>query len=163
MKLHYDEGTLFAVPLKCGGYGVGLITRMTRRGRVLLCYFFQPAVSTIPDVSELSDLRPEDAVKAIRIGDLNLYGKEWPIIGKLPSWERTKWPVPLFVRRSELSEKAWLVYYSDEDPGQVEREESVPFPTTEHETAGLYGAGAVELLLTRLLCASEQMGGQISK
>jgi hypothetical protein len=152
MTLHYEEGTLFAVPLRCGGYALGLIARMTRKGRVLLCYFFAQKHSTIPDLAEIPDLQERDAAKVMMIGDLSLYKREWPVIGKLPSWDRSKWPVPVFVRRSELSEKAWLVYYSDKDPNRIEKEVPTPYPSSEYPPDSMHGAGAAEIILTRLLC-----------
>lgn len=154
-KLPYSEGTLFAVPLECGGYGVGLITRMTSRARVLLCYFFGPFRVSVPDLADLSSLHPEDAVESLMIGDLSLYRNEWPIIGKLPTWNRSEWPVPIFVRRDKLSEKAWLVYYSDEDPNAIEKEEPAPYPSAQYPTDCMYGSGAVEVVLAKLLCKAE--------
>lgn len=41
MARNYREGSRFAVPLRQGGYAVGLVARVNPRG-VLLGYFFGP-------------------------------------------------------------------------------------------------------------------------
>lgn len=58
--------------------------------------------------------------------------------------------MPAFVRKDELSGKAWKVQYSDSDPGKLDREEPAPYETALPRDA-LYGSGAVELVLTKML------------
>lgn len=150
MKLPYCEGTWFAVPLRQGGFAVGVVARATARGKVILCYFFGPRRTAVPVLVEVERLRPGDAVRAVRVGDLSLLRGDWPIIGQTASWKRSEWPMPPFVRRDPLSRKAWRVYYSDTNPGARDREEPEQYKSA-LEDDGLFGSGAAELMLTRLL------------
>jgi hypothetical protein len=149
-KLPYVEGTAFAVPLRGDGYGIGVVARMSPRGRILLVYLFGPRRTYVPTASELDGLAPRQAVRRLRIGDLHLVDGKWPIIGLLPGWERNEWPMPDFLRRDELSDRAWRVIYDDVDPGKVVGKEPADRDDS-YEGDGLHGAGAVEILLTKCL------------
>jgi hypothetical protein len=151
MKLNYSEGTWFAVPLLNGGFGVGVVARTTSKGRVILVYLFGPKRETVPTLSEVIDLDPLAAIKVARIGDLNLINGEWPILGRSPSWQRSSWPIPQFVRSDELSHRAWIVYYADDDPNRCIREEPVAYGTSAFGRNSVIGAGGVEIVLTDLL------------
>ena len=109
MKLPYKEGTLFAVPLRHGGYAIGLVTRTSPQGKILLTYFFGPARKMVPEADELQNLRPQDALRVARVGDLSLIDKTWPIIGQLQSWKREEWAMLPFARREDITKKAWRV------------------------------------------------------
>src|SRR5580658_8156552 len=82
MKLPNREGTLFAVPLRGGGFAVGVVARATNKGKVILCYFFGPRRDSIPALNDMVKLKPESAICVLRIGDLGLINGEWPIIGE---------------------------------------------------------------------------------
>jgi hypothetical protein len=150
-RLPYREGSFFAVPLRQGGYAVGLVARMAPQGKIVLAYLFGPKLVSVPSLSDVAGLRSIDATKCLRVGDLGLLNGEWPVIGDLPHWRREDWPVPEFVRRDELSKRAWRVFFPDSDPSAFEREEAAPYEINGLETSGLYGYGAVEILLTRLM------------
>lgn len=150
-KLPYQEGSWFAVPLREGGYAVGVVARMAPAGRIILTYLFGSKHDTVPNLADVAQLQPKDACKCLRIGDLGLMNGKWPIIGDSQYWEQQAWPVPSFVRRDDMSKRAWRVIYSDADPSKLEREESVPYEISGLEENGLYGYGAVELLMTKLL------------
>lgn len=153
MPLPYEEGTWFAVPLRSSGYGLGVVARATKRGKVLLGYFFGPRRDVEPTLGAASSLRAADAVLVVRFGDLYLIDKSWPIIGCLPTWRREEWPMPSFVRRDELSGKAWRVEYADDNPNEVIAEEILATDSGGLGRDSLLGAGAVEIVLTnRLLC-----------
>ncbi|MES2264035.1 MAG: Imm26 family immunity protein [Pseudomonadota bacterium] len=152
MKLQpYREGSLFAVPLREGGYATGLVARMSPTGRVILAYLFGPKREVVPELAEVQHLQAGDALKALRTGDMALANGRWPVIGDAHDWQRGAWPVPLFIRRADALKRAWRATYSDEDPGKSVREESVPYETEGLEADSLYGYGSVELLLTKLL------------
>jgi hypothetical protein len=151
MKLPYSEGSLFFVPLRKGGYARGVVARVSRRGKILLGYFFGPRVETSDSVM-LDGLDPAVAVLRVRLGDLGLISGKWPIVGNLPYWDRTKWPMPDFVRREELSRKAWIVRRADTDPRQIDSEWPTDF-ASELPDDSLSGYGAVEIKLTKLLSA----------
>lgn len=149
--LGYAEGSWFALPLRTSGFAVGVVARMMPRGRVLCVYLFGPRRDSIPRLDELKGYRSEQALKCWRIGDLGLINGAWTVIGKHSTWCRELWPVPPFVRRSELATRAWRVTISDTNPNQVEREDPIPYDTNGMETYSLYGYGAVEIRLTKLL------------
>ncbi|MCC6677040.1 MAG: immunity 26/phosphotriesterase HocA family protein [Phycisphaerales bacterium] len=150
MKLSYREGTWFAVPLRQGGFAVGVVARATTEGEVILCYFFGPRRTAVPALDEVERLNPNDAIQVVRVGDLSLIRGEWPIIGKTALWQRSDWPMPSFVRRDDLSRKAWRVQYSDVNPNSIDHEEREQYESTLNCDAVL-GSGAAELVLTKLL------------
>ncbi len=98
----------------------------------------------------MTSLHPGKEIKILRFGDLSLLNKEWVVIGDIPSWDRKKWPLPNFVRKDDISKRAWRVRYSEEDPNRVIDEVPEPFNSVLERDA-MYGAGAVEKLLTQLL------------
>jgi hypothetical protein len=150
-KLPYKEGTWFAVPLRQGGYAVGRVARHTPEGEIILAYLFGPKRERVPTLDEVEHLEPHEAVKAIHVGYLGLLDGSWPVIGDSPRWERERWPMPAFIRKDDLSRTAWRVIYSDDDPNSVVSEQRIPYETAELESAGLYGAKAVEAVLSQLL------------
>lgn len=139
------EGDLFAVPLPVGGYGVGLAARV--RAAIVLGYFFARRRDHVPAPAEAAD----DVVWIHMFGDLGIHEGRWPVLGRLPDWNREDWPVPAFGHRQALTGRLLRRDYG-EDIDSLPRETRV----TEEEFAGLPedglgGAGFVELRLTRLL------------
>lgn len=149
-NLPYREGTWFAIPFGDGKYGAGLVARMAPRGKIILAYFFGLQMNRLPVIADVAALRPDDAIKCIRVGDLGLLNGEWPIIGSA-DWHRADWPTPAFVRRDDLAKQAWKVIYSDEDPGMVLQEDRISFDTKGLEEAALYGFKAAEIAVRRRL------------
>jgi len=150
-RIPYHEGSCFAIPLRQGGYAVGVVARMAPKGKLLLAYLYGMKFEDVPSMLDVTGLQPDAAIKRVCIGDLGLINGEWPVLGDMPDWQRNDWPMPIFMRRDDLSKRAWRVYYDDADPSKLEREEPVPYDITGLESAGLYGYGAVEMLLTKLL------------
>ena len=148
-KLPFSEGSVILVPLRKGGFARGVVAR-TGKGKVLLGYFFGPRLAS-PEVVSLHDLDPGKAILRLRFGALGLINGEWPVLGNVPNWNRAAWPMPDFVRRDPLGRlKPRLVRHSDDDPNRVEAEFVID------DDAGLaadsmYGYGAVEIELTKLL------------
>lgn len=149
--LPYREGSWFAVPLRQGGYAVGVVARMAPRGRIVLAYLFGPKHDTVPSLADVAPLQSKDAIKRLRIGDLGLMNGEWPVLGELPDWDRQTWSMPSFVRRDDLSKRAWRSIYSDSDPSKLEQEDPVPYESSGLEESALRGYGSVELVMTKLL------------
>jgi hypothetical protein len=150
-KLPYSVGDWFAVPLRSRGYGVGLIARSAKGGKILLGYFFGPRRDELPALKELSSLRAADAVGAYMFGDLSLFKKEWPIIGPSTPWIPKLWPMPSFVREDLLTGVFYKVDYADDDPLTIVSETRLTSFNGGLERDGLCGAGAVEIALTCLL------------
>lgn len=154
-ELPYKEGDWFAVPLEAGGFAVGHIARMTRKG-AMLGYFFGPRRNSIPSKKELTDYSSRDAVAIYRFGDLHLLEKKWPIIDHTQQLDRKDWPMPVFVRTepSVLGYPAryWQVIHSEDDPIEVVSEKQISYEEARNlPPDSLYGAGAVESALDRLL------------
>lgn len=152
-KQPYHEGVWFAVPLRSGGYAVGLAARVTKRPGGILGYFFGPKIDTVPSLSEVAELKPEQALLKRMFGDLALLEGKWPVIGRYPSWDRSLWPVPLFARFDLLrNDVAWVVRYDDNNPDEVLSETPAKAADILHlprDTTS--GAGAIEIILTKLL------------
>ena len=152
MKLPYQEGDWFAVPLASGGFALGIVARTTKKGRVLLGYFFGPRRPVPESVDDLKEQFAEQAILVARFGDLSLVRKEWPILGRSRDWYRGKWPMLAFVNRDPLSGRAWRIEYADDDPNKLIGRT----PISVSETIGIEmdrvcGAGAIEMQLDRLL------------
>ena len=147
----YREGDWFVVPLRGGGTATGLIARANSKG-VLLGYFFGPKRLSDATLEELRDLRAEDAMLVAVFGHLGLKSGTWRVLGRTADWDRARWPTPTFARYEELTGRSFLVFYDDDDPNHVVREEEVPSGRAERlPRDGGYGAGAIEKLLGRLL------------
>ena len=151
MRLPYGEGTWFAVPLRSGGYGVGGVARSTAEGKVILGYFFGPRRQRVPTLVDVFSLRPDQAVAALRFGDLGLIQGEWPVLGQATGWRRSEWRMPEFVRTEPITNRSFRVRYSDADPNQVLEEEPMSRPEPRLTRDSLLGAGALEVTLSRLL------------
>jgi hypothetical protein len=150
-SVNYREGNWFAVPLRDGGFGVGVVARANPKG-ALLGYFFGPRRTSVPSIDDVADLKAETALLVGRFGYLGLKHGTWPIIGRIGDWNRTEWPMPVFVRYEQLTGRSFAVFYDDDDPVRLLREEQVAPGTDEQGPKdGLMGAGYVEIVLTETL------------
>lgn len=143
----YGEGDMFCVPLRTSGVCLGVIARLSKDRKIVLGYFFGEKLPSCPDAPPYS--QPQNAFKVAMFGALSLRDGSWPTIGRVPDWNRQNWPVPKFIRRDPLSKRAWLVSYSDDDPSWLVGEEPCGFDSDAYETDSLWGAGFVEIVLTR--------------
>jgi hypothetical protein len=150
MKPCYYEGTWFAIPLRRGGYGVGVVARA--KNKCALAYFFAPRLKSVPKIDEISNLRANVAIAAFRVGDLGLLNGDWPIIGNSSSWNRDDWPMPIFIRREPITLRNWLVIFSDTDPTKRIKEIEEPTDRPDLRSDSLYGYGAAEIEMTKILC-----------
>ena len=152
--LPYAEGTWFAVPLRTGGFGVGIVARVNadESGGIVVAYCFGPRLSSLPRPEDLGSLEPKDAVLVCRCGDLGLREGTWPILGAGQRMPAKTWPMPTFVRVNPLSGRSYKVRYSDDDLQCVTAEEPVSLDETHSMPRdGLFGAGAVEIALTNAI------------
>jgi hypothetical protein len=147
-----------AVPLRNGGYALGIITRGSYKTRGGLGYFFGPKYQNVPTDADTQSKQATDAILIAWFGDLGIIEGEWPLITSTRPFRREEWPVPKFGRIDALMpEKGWLVEY---DPvkvgfGQVIRETRCRAEDVANlPKDGLYGAGAIEITLTKLLAGS---------
>jgi hypothetical protein len=151
LTLPYKEGTWFAVPLQSGEYAVGRVARHAPKGLIVLAYLFGPKRQIIPTLADVAGLRPEQALRIWRVGDLALVEGNWPILGDSATWDRDDWPVPNFIRKPDFSRVAWRVVYSDDNPNEVVGEERIPADTTGLDRDSLHGAKATEIALKKIL------------
>ncbi|RSN36996.1 hypothetical protein DMC61_02675 [Amycolatopsis sp. WAC 04169] len=144
-KLPYSTGDIFAVPLRDHGYALGVVARADGKG-IVLGYFFGPRAESIEGLPEVRSFDIDSAIKVCRCGDLGLIRENWPLIGRVESWDPGQWNVPDFCRDGDIR----VVY--DGDSLEVSREERLdPRECRRLPQDGLEGAGFVELKLTRLL------------
>jgi hypothetical protein len=150
-KVKYREGDWFAVPLPDEGCAVGVIARVNPQA-ALLGYFFGPLRSQVPALDEVADLKPADAVLVAKFGHLGIVHGKWPLLGRVDGWDRREWPTPVFVRYEDLTGRSFRVFYDDDDPSRVLREEQIaPGEAEQAPKDGLMGAGFAEDALSRLL------------
>ena len=83
MRQSYQEGSFFAVPLLDGGYGAGLVARLSPGSKIMLAYLFGPRQDGLPDLAQLASLTAQDAVKVLRVGDMALVSGHWRVLGEL--------------------------------------------------------------------------------
>jgi hypothetical protein len=81
-----SEGDCYAVPLKSGGFGVGVVARKGKRG-ALFGYFFGPRREQIPTISDVRAIRAETADLCALFGDLGIQNGEWIHLGQLEGWD----------------------------------------------------------------------------
>jgi immunity protein 26 of polymorphic toxin system len=150
-RVKYQEGDCFAVPLRSDGFALGVLARSNTEG-VCLGYFFGPKRAAVPTIAEVQGLRPEAATVIRKFGHLGLRDGRWPIIGRLPGWTRSSWPMPAMIRYEELTGRTLRVHYDPDDPNRVLSEEVVLTGVAEQGPKdGLAGAGFMEIVLTSLL------------
>jgi hypothetical protein len=149
VKVH--EGDWFAVPLRNGGYALGLAARVGKGG-IVFGYFFGPKREKKSLLNLAASLTAGDAVLVRLFGDLGIRLGDWPILGTLASWRREEWPMPIFGRVVDEGRGiAWRVDHGD-DPRSLGTdtrcsvEEAKRLPPD-----SLSGYGAVEIVLTKLL------------
>jgi hypothetical protein len=149
-KLHYKEGDWFAVPLPSGGYALGLIARM--KAPATFGYFFGPRRPVLPRLADAENLRPEEALDRADFGDLDLLNHEWPVLGQLTGWDRSRWPMPRFVNKDVISGQIRLITRDDNDPGEViARDVASPEEAAGLPADGCFGSLALARHLDRLL------------
>lgn len=145
--IRYGESDVFTIPLRSGGFALGVIARRPKKGKILLGYFFGKKYESAPNDLNLD---PKAAIKIVRFGDLGLHTGEWKVIGSISNWAPEEWPVPQFFREDPAGNR-WLITYSDSDLSAPSKEEQYPPSIGTHERDSLMGAGAVELTLTKNL------------
>lgn len=89
------EGALFQIPLRSGGYGIGLVARTSRIG-LMLSYGFDRIYDVTPSIDQLQDLQPTDACNTQVLSDAAVTKKRWNVIGPLRCFQRAAWPNPPF-------------------------------------------------------------------
>ena len=81
-----SEGAVFLVPLRGGGYGTGVLARVTGEGHCF-GYFFGPPVQSREEV-DCDALNPGRAILVGKFGDLEFRRGNWEVIGGNPGLGR---------------------------------------------------------------------------
>lgn len=99
------EGLVLTFPFQEGGFGVALIARYD--GRVAEYHVFNVHASEPCDASIITRLKPRDIVASMRcvIGK-NISG-EYTVLGNLPGFSRTSWPVAPALRTRRRDWRGW--------------------------------------------------------
>lgn len=152
----YDEGQWFAVPLRIGGYALGIIVRGSYKTKGGLGYFFGPKYEDIPTGIETLSKNKENSILVCRFGDLGIIRGRWPLIQSGKPFYREEWPVPLFLRFLPFPEgKAVIVEYRQDYSGLEAPIRETIVPVNEERLKlpqdGFSGSGAVEIVLSKLL------------
>ena len=156
VSVPYREGDWFAVPLRSGGYGIGSTARRDRDGgKPSWVTSSAHSISSNLMTSDLVGRTADNAILTCICSDLGLLQKEWPIIDHSSTGKRDDWPMPIFGGISPDKKRAWRSEYSEEDLGVELRS---AWTTAEDARRlpedGLWGYGAVEVRLTKLLTSS---------
>lgn len=153
-KPHYKEGDWFAVPLEGDGYALGLIARQKQSG--IFGYFFGPRHSDLPTLEDAAQLGPADAMQRLIFGDLDLLDGRWPVLGALPHWERSAWPMPDFVHKDPISGRLYLRTYDENTLDFLSQRRASNDEASNLPEDGSFGAGAVVTRISRLIREAEK-------
>lgn len=91
----YSEGDIFAVPLKTGGYGIGIAICLGLIHNVVARFFGQVRES-LPSLEEFANTTESDSVHVEHFLDDGLRDGSWKVIGQHPAWDAYEWPIPKF-------------------------------------------------------------------
>jgi hypothetical protein len=128
---------VFGIPLP-GGYALGVAARLAPRGGVLGYFFFCS-----------HGLRAESADAIGMFGDPYLLDGTWPVLGHLPDWDRSKWPVPSFAHQDVVS-GAWFLRFYDDKLRFVDEKRTTAEAAAKHPEDGDMGCEAARRWLAKL-------------
>lgn len=132
-----------------GGYALGLIARHYKHST--LFYFFKGKYINRIEEIPIESIEKDNILWVKLGGDGAFMKNAWPILGKLPEWDRDDWPIPTFKTKDILSGFP-IVIYLDENLEEVSRKR-----VTEEEASlikwknGIAGTVYIEEELTELL------------
>jgi hypothetical protein len=142
----FKVGDWFAVPMFGHGYMVGRVT--CAKGPTMIGHYFGPLRSVVPELIEISDLRPSSSFTQLISSDVGLReGGGYINLGGYESFRPERWPNPEFIWVDHLGQR-WGVRH-DASLTSVYRR----LPPWNRRTTPKYGhlLGGVEVKLLRLL------------
>jgi hypothetical protein len=152
MKKNSLVGKLFVVPLKGGGFSVGLVARQDKN--ILLGYFFDTYFLEQPSTIESFVIDKNNVCLICLFGILRLKNKEWTIIGDLPNWDKNEWSVPIFKQKDLLLDIYYAINY-DDDLNEVSRIKISEECAKTLYKSSIHGPGLVESILSNKLQSKE--------
>lgn len=155
-KRTIKEGDVFLVPLiESPKYAIGVAARSSRG--IVLGYFFAPPLDSIPSMDIAESLAPDETIATKMFGDPGLLKKQWPVLGKHPNWDRSEWPIPVFLRTDDISGRHSFVYYEDDllDWKIAAAELSSQVDVERYPRDSLAGCVALQIVLTKVLLRGE--------
>lgn len=151
----YDEGQWFAVPLRNGGFGIGVIVRGSYATKGGLGYFFGPRYETVPGDEATWEKHAQQAVMITRFGDLGIINGRWPMIESSKPFIKENWPIPKFgIEVPYPPGKGFLREYAQNQKGEFICIKETPVDASDiahYPRDAVMGGGAVEISLTNLL------------
>jgi hypothetical protein len=153
--LKYNEGQWFAIPLRNGGFAIGIVVRGSYKTKGGLGYFFGPKYEEIPGDEETLEKDPQESTLIAQFGDLGIITGSWPLIKSSRSFTKEDWPIPKFGSPNPLvPQKAFIREYKQNNSGSlvliretvVDAKEIAGMPID-----SLMGGGSIEIRLTNLL------------
>jgi hypothetical protein len=153
-RVRFSEGQWFGVPLRTGGYAIGIVARGDNKS-ICLGYFFGPKYQQIPDALDTMEKDPKDAILVTRFGDLGITRGSWPLINSNRPFSRENWPIPKFgMKISPTFDKGFLRQLEFDERGRWNLLHETLVDLKEIENLpedSMMGGGAVEIHLTKLL------------
>jgi hypothetical protein len=143
-KTKIDAGAVIAVPVK-EYFVIGLITRK-RKNIIILCEFFFKANDLNIDFENIYKCKYEKHV--FMTGVLGFKTEGWIVIGNLPNWSQSEWPIPDFFRHTEPSVPKLISYNDNLD--EIYSRETLKINKKLYPSDGLYGVALVQSILERL-------------
>ena len=116
---------MFVFPLRSDGYGVGLITRISSdKHRIPLGYFFKHKYVLIPTMIDFDLIKKNKTILIRKFGIQGIRNGTWHIINRLADFNRTDWPIPVFLRHTEPFPPRLIQY--DDNLDEIEDRKAPP-------------------------------------
>ncbi|HEY5463067.1 MAG TPA: Imm26 family immunity protein [Hanamia sp.] len=140
-KLKIKEGDIFAVPLRLGGYGIGLIARHNKG--ITLGYFFSKVFTSIPEDLNMSGINHWKITLIGKFSPLGIEKDEWPLLKTNFQFKCEDWPIPVLKMQDPITGQYFSVLYDEsllhEKRQKIDKEEADML-----FGHGLYGYEALE-------------------
>ncbi|MEM7375641.1 MAG: Imm26 family immunity protein [Bacteroidota bacterium] len=143
---NFTTGTWFAIPLKSGGYAIGIITG--GQSNIRLGYFFLDRFDDLPKSSDLKDLSASKSSLIAWFSAKGFKQGRWIVLESNRAFKRAEWPVPRFARVDVVDPtKGFIIEYDPNEPNHTQPLREILCSSQETENLpydGLFGVGAIE-------------------
>jgi hypothetical protein len=148
MKNNNFVGKVFVVPLKNGGFSIGLVARQDKN--ILLGYFFNTYFFEKPITVKDLIINKSNICLICLFSILGLKNNEWTVIGSLPDWNKDEWAVPMFKQKDPLLDIYYAINY-DDSLNEISKIKMSKEDANKLYNGGIYGYGIVESILTKII------------